>query len=338
MLFNAVFLIFGLIFLVKGSDWFVEAIAVIARKLGVSEFIIGLTIVAFGTSIPELGSSITASIKGEGELVLGNIIGSNIANIGLVIGLAAIFKSLHAKTGLSTKDCTFMLVSMGVFWAFLWDGKIQASEGFICLLIYSYYIGNIFGMKPHTNLKKYLRSFANFFWHISHLEWKSDKGFGLDKFAKINIFKSEIHKDFTIALISAGLIYVGAKYFINSAIFFAELLDIPKKIIGLTIVAVGTSLPELSVSITAAKKGHGEIVIGNVIGSNIANTLLITGVAAWITTIHAIENTIWFTVPSMIILSIIFSRFLKNGITRSHGFILIATYIVFMTVQIFLAK
>ncbi len=327
--------ILGLGLLIKGADVFVEAVAVLARKAGISEFIIGLTLVAFGTSIPELGSALTASMKGEPDIVIGNIIGSNIANIGLVAGLAALFGALKPKTGVSTGDGNIMLMAMLVFLGFAFNGEIVMVEAVFLLAMYIIYTGQIFELKPRIRLMHHLRLFSKFFWGISHLEWKSDKGFGLERFKAIGQSGSETRRDILLTIGSGAAIFIGANLFIDSSIFFAEILQIPKNLIGMTIVAIGTSLPELSVSVSAARKGHGELVIGNVIGSNIANTLLIGGLAGIINPLTFPWWTKMVTAPFMIGIAAVFVIMIRSGgkIEKKHGIGLLTVYLIFIIAQ-----
>ncbi len=319
----------GLALLVKGADWFVESAACLARKIGVSEFAIGLTLVAVGTSVPELSNAVIASLKGVPEIVLGDIVGSNIANIGLIVGLGATVYGVKARGDLPIKDGYILIFSMLMFYGFCFGGGISVSEALICLSVYVLYVAQIFEIKPHIRVKHYMRQFVDFFWGISHLEWKSNRGFGL---GRLSIFHSELRKDLLIIVVSVGMLAFGANMLVDSAVFFADYLEIPKSIIGISLVAIGTSLPELSLCISAARKGYGEIIVGNVIGSNIANTLLISSISAILTPFRVGGIMLYFTIPFMIMMSILLVVLVlrKQEVKQKHGILLLALYAAFI--------
>jgi cation:H+ antiporter len=340
--FEALLLILGLIFLVQGADYFIKSAASIAKKFGISEFIIGLTLVALGTSIPELASSITASIKNATGIIIGNVVGSNIANIGLIIGVAATIAVIKTKKAMLNRDGYIMLFVTGLFYLFMVNGTISRIEAGIFLLLYIVYLIFLIEAKPEFeeyNFGHFLRYFLRFQYLItiksrifSSRDKKKKEITPAQKREMKELFKAGLIKDFLIVIIAGSAVVLGAKYLIESAIFFANLFNIPENMIGLSVIAIGTSLPELAVSISAARKGYGNIAIGNIIGSNITNILLIIGVSGLILPITIIKSTLYYTAPFMIFMSILLLIFIRSywTIRRIEGTIFLILYTIFM--------
>ncbi|MDP3918354.1 MAG: calcium/sodium antiporter, partial [Nanoarchaeota archaeon] len=289
---NIILLLVGLILLIKGSDVFVSTSAKLAKKFNVSGLVIGLTVVALGTSIPELASAITAMIKGAPGLVVGNIIGSNIANIGLIIGIAALFHSLKADNKIYYRDIYILVFSSVLFYLLAFSGLLYRIEGIFFLLLYLVYIFFLFATKDEKTKKYKFRHFLDYFLGFKYVtsfrkstikSLKTPKEKWTKKEVKdISLIKQALWGDILIIIVSIVAITFGARYLVTGSIWLAEIFSIPQSLVGLSVIAIGTSLPELSVSITAARKGLGDIVIGNIIGSNIANTWLVLGVASLI--------------------------------------------------------
>jgi len=335
---------FGLIFLVKGADYFIKSAASIAEKLGVSGFIIGLTLVALGTSIPELATAIAASLKKASGLVIGNVVGSNIANIGLIIGVAATIAVIKTKKPMLNRDGYIMLFASLLFYIFITNGIISRIEAVIFLLLYFAYMIFLMEMKPELqeyHFGHFIRYFFRFQYLVtirsrifSAMNRKKKKEVTPEEKRKIKeLFKAGLVKDFLILIISGFAVVLGANYFIEAAIFFANLFNVSDTFIGLSLVAVGTSLPELSVSITAARKGYGNIAVGNIIGSNIANIFLILGISGLIRPVSVIKSTLYYTAPFMIFMSILLLVFIRSywNIRRIEGAVFLVLYAVFMT-------
>lgn len=331
--------------LVKGSDFFVKSAASIAKKLGVSEFVIGLTLVAIGTSIPELVSSIIASLKQQSDIVIGNVVGSNIANIGLIVGIAATIRLIKTKEEMLKRDGYIMLFAALLFYAFSLNMMISKIEAIIFLLLYFAYVMFLLGTKPKFkgkyNFKEFIRSFFGFRFLIpvisrvtSNLSNTENKKMTPIEERKIQeLSKAGLIKDFLILIISGFAVVFGAKYLVDEAIFFADFFNVPKTLIGISLVAVGTSLPELSVSGSAARKGYGEIAVGNIIGSNIANIFLILGVSGLFFPLSIIKSTLFYTAPFMIFMSLLLLFFIRSQweIRRIEGTVFIVLYLTFMT-------
>jgi cation:H+ antiporter len=339
MLYNLIWMLAGLVLLVKGADYFVEASARLAKKLGVSDFVIGLTVVAIGTSLPELASSVVAALEAYPSIVTGNIVGSNIANIGLIIGIAAVIKTLRTKKSAYVRDSYFLILSAIMFLYFALDGGVTRLEGIILLGIYATYI--LFLYKTRTKNSHYkFRDYLSFLFNFEYLT--TIKSAVIRKAIKkeedrkdkktLELFKESLIADIFIILVSGAAIVFGAKYFIEQAVLLADIFDLPRNLIGLTVVALGTSLPELIVSIKAARKGLGGLVIGNVIGSNIANVFLVFGLASVIIPIPLSEISILYTIPIMAFITLLFVYLIKSRhkITKWSGILLLLIYIAFI--------
>jgi len=356
MLINIILFLVGLVLLIKGSDFFVEASASIAKKLGVSELVIGLTLVALGTSIPELASSVIASLKQHSGLIIGNVIGSNIANIGLIVGIAATITAIKTKEHMLKRDGYIMIFVTVVFYIFMLNNSISRIEAGVFLLFYFAYIVFLFEVEAKEEDESHFREFIRYFFRFKYLltvhsrilagiryqkkndhKLKKEKVSPVEKKEVKELFKAGIYKDYLTIVISGIAIVFGAKYLVEGAIYFASAFNVSDTLIGVSIVALGTSLPELSVSISAARKGYGNIVVGNIIGSNIANILLVTGVSALILPLKVISSTIVFTGPFMILMSILLLVFIKSywQIKRIEGTIFLILYTVFIMLLFF---
>ncbi len=305
---SLIILAIGLVVLTKGSDYFVEAAARIARQFGVSKFLIGLSLVAFGTSIPELVSSIIAAIEGHSGLVVGNVIGSNIANIGLVIGLAAIIGLIRTDRPTLKLNGYIMLFATLLFPIFAFNGVVSTFEAFILLISYIAYIVFLFRFDRQSR------------------DVNQTKG------QNCVSFWPGVLKDLLILFGSGCAIVFGGHLLVKEAVWFAFFLGVPESIIGLSMVAVGTSLPELGVSISAVRKGYGGMLIGNIIGSNIANILLVVGVSSMIAPLHVMPLTLFYLVPFMIFISLLLLLFIKNNwdIGKMAGVSILLLYTVFI--------
>ncbi|MDH5404976.1 MAG: calcium/sodium antiporter [Candidatus Aminicenantes bacterium] len=339
----------GLALLVKGSDFFVKYAASIARKLGVSEFVIGLTLVAVGTSIPELITSMLASIKQQSDIAIGNVVGSNIVNIGFILGLAAALRSIRTRQEMLKRDGYIMLFAALLFFAFSFNRTISRTEAIIFIFLYFAYVMFLFSTKPKLKGKYKFADFIKHFFGFKYLiAAKSEKASNLNKVEKRRITVREerqtkqlskvgLTKDLVILIISGFAVIFGAKYLVDEAIFFADFFNVPKSLIGISLVAVGTSLPELSVSVSAARKGYGDIAVGNIIGSNIANIFLILGASALIFPLSVIKSTLLLSTPFMIFESVLLLVFIKSQweIRRIEGIIFIVLYSLFMIFMFF---
>ncbi|MEL4304803.1 calcium/sodium antiporter [Methanococcoides sp. LMO-2] len=348
MLSNVAILLIGLILLVKGSDFFVSSASSIAKRFGISEFIIGLTLVAIGTSIPELASSIAASLSGSSGIVIGNVVGSNIANIALIVGCAAIISVVKTESDMLKRDGYIMVFASTLFLLFAFDLELSRAEAVILILFYVAYVFFLFEDKSKYEDKSYFREFLHYFVkfkYVGSMNQRIKAGINDYNSGKVKATESGdrkskekkkeltgIYKDILILVVSGVAVIFGAKYFVAEAIFFAELLQLPDTLIGVTLVAVGTSLPELMVTISAARKGYGNIAIGNVIGSNITNIFLVLGFSALVFPLEIAAMSIMFTIPFMIMISVVLLWFINTHweIRRIEGIALIVLYVIFL--------
>lgn len=312
MMIQFLFLGIGLVLLVKGADYFVEGASAVAKKLKIPSMIIGLTLVAFGTSAPELAVNVSASNQQANGLVFGNVVGSNIVNLLFILGLSALIKPIriHMKTIL--KEMPFvvlttlalMLMAMEGLFNFKTNGVVTRSEGWTLILLFLIYLYAIIE-----------------FVVLSRERLKEEDG------PPIAFIKS-------IFLIISGLVAIigGANLVVNGATKIAFWLGLSETVIGLTIVAIGTSLPELMTSVVAAKKGENEIAVGNIVGSNIFNIVFIMGISAVIYPIKilAVNHVdMWFLLlASLVIMTLMYTG---KRLTRIEGLMMMGTYLAYMT-------
>jgi cation:H+ antiporter len=331
---NLLLFVLGLLLLVKGSDYFVNSAANIAKKLGISEFIIGLTLVSIGTSIPELASSVIASIKQHSGIIVGNVVGSNIANVGLIVGLGATIAVIKTHEDMLKRDGYIMLLASFLFYLFVLNKSVSRTEAAIFLLLYIVYLLFLFESKSKFKGKYHFKEFVGYLFKFRYVKTirvafsRKDRSYtGLQ----------HISKDFFIILLSLIAIIIGANFLVEEAIFFATLFGISETVIAISLIALGTSLPELAVTLSAVRKGFGDIVVGNIIGSNIANLFLIVGVSGLINPIVVLQSTINFAVPFMVFIAVLLLVFIRSAwkIRRFEGITFLVLYALFI-VSLFL--
>lgn len=305
-----ILLIIGFILLVKGADYFVDGSSSIAQIFHIPTVIIGLTIVAFGTSAPEAAVSITAALKGQNDIAMGNVIGSNIFNTLVVVGGCAMIKPLHVENSILKKDFPFsILVTVALF--------ILGADVF--------FYGNIGNVLSRSDGLVLILFFVIFIYSMISSALKSEKK------EEEQPPKYSLGKGILIALIGIVGIIVGGQLVVNSASDIAISFGLSETLVGLTIVAVGTSLPELVTSLVAAKKGDSDIAMGNVVGSNIFNILLVLALSA---SIHPINVNILCIYDLIILLGISILTYIfawtKRSVGRVEGGILVVLYILYM--------
>jgi len=305
---SSVLLIIGLLMLCFGGNWLVSGGVAIAKKFRISNLVIGMTIVAYGTSTPELAASIAAA-GDHSAIILGNIIGSNIANVGMVIGVAAILVPLAVKKSVLKKEIPIMLGVSILLVLVSIDGEISQYDGVLLLLglgVFAFYTFRD-ALKQRETTKDDVTSSKN------------------------NIYLK------SAGLIGIGVVvlYIGAILTVDNAVIIATEFGLSEKIIGLTVIAIGTSLPELITSIIAIRKGHTDIGIGNIIGSNIYNILMIMGVGAALGGV-LVTSDVYVDYAIMIIFSISLLIGLKTGIiNRTMGIILATGYVLYLVTAFF---
>lgn len=252
MFLQVVILLVGFLFLVKGADWFVEGAASIAKKLGIPQLIIGLTIVAMGTSMPEAAVSITAAMNQNAGITIGNIVGSNILNILIILGLTALITNVAIQKSTFLYEIPFMLIVTVVLIIFgITGGTVTFAEGVIFWIMFLFYLGYLFVMARKDN---------------------SEDAEGVKAYP--------VWKCILFMLVGGVLVIKGSDFAVSGASEIARYFGMSERFIGLTIVALGTSLPELVTSVTAARRGNAGIAIGNIVGSNIFNILFVIGTVA----------------------------------------------------------
>jgi cation:H+ antiporter len=334
---EAVLLSIGILLLVKGSDFFVASAVRIAKELGVSEFVIGLTLVAVGTSVPEVGASIAASIKHQSGIVIGNVLGSNIANINLIMGIIAVLWVLKTDRQMLERDGYIMLSAAILFYLSMLNEVISRIEGLVFLLLYGAYVLFIVETRSKRDRVYNFKDFVIYFFQFRYLRTTSKTFFESNHVRK----KDKVHglfltrplvKDLGIVVVSTGAIWYGANLLVEAAVFFANLLHLPKTVIGMSLIAIGTSLPELGVTLAAAKKGLGNIVVGNIIGSNIVNIFLIIGVTSTISPLAITKATILTAAPFMIAMTVLFLVFIRSRwqLERIEAILFLFLYGVFL--------
>ena len=402
---NILIFLGGLVLLVKGSDLFVLTSSRIARRFGVSEFVIGLTLVSVGTSVPELASSLTASFQQASGIVMGNILGSNIANIGLIASTAALLTNIKTEEVMLRRDGYIMLFASVLLFLFMLDFEISRLEALIFILFYLAYLLFLLDKVKRHEEEIYFKDFMIYFFKFEYLfdlksrikpqvqergkgnrnsedtkkdtlktgkraqkkneseseielRTKYESEFEIELRTKnepitelrtksktepgyedidVDVTEEKLYKgslliEFFKLIASGAAIIIGARYFVEQAVFFAMLLEVPETLIGISLVAVGTSVPELMVTISAARSNYAGIALGNVIGSNIANTLLILGCAGLVHPIMVTSLSIYYIAPFMLMMSFLLILFIRTGwrVKQFEGLILLLLYLSFM--------
>ena len=295
----------GLFLLYIGSEGLVRGGRSLALRLGLTRLVVGLTIIAFGTSSPELVVSIKAALDGSGAISLGNVIGSNICNIGLVLGLSALINPIRVQAQVVRIQTPIMIVVSIILFLLLLDGNLSRWEG----------LGLFAGIIAYVPFSLFLA--------------KKEKGEAVETNLDIHFdsVRKNIWLDILIVLACLAVLALGAKFFVSGAVSLAKALGISQAVIGLTIVALGTSLPELATSMVAAARKEGDISVGNVIGSNIFNILAILGISSLLRPID-LNGISLVDLGVMIILAVLTLPITKSGfvISRREGIILLAIY------------
>ena len=290
------FLIFvlSLPVLYYGARLLTDGARALAKAAGISEFVIGATVVAFGTSLPELASSALAMLSGHPGIVVGNVIGSNLANIGLALGFAGMLYPIYVSRQITDIDIPFLLASAAANLVVFVDLSVSWVEGVILVLMYMAFLNHEISAHRNSSAK------AEGTLHPKHL---------------LSI------------LVGAVLLYFGARYLISSALTISEALNISESVVAFLLVALGTSLPEIATSVVAAREGKGEIAVGNVLGSNAFNSLIILGGSSFLGVIVVSSSFLYSTLPSMILVSVLLGFMsLNNRITRLEGILLFLIY------------
>lgn len=293
-------LIFGFLLLVKGADFFVDGSSKIAKKFGIPELIIGLTIVAMGTSAPETAVSIAAALKGTADISIGNVVGSNILNILIILGISATIRTIKVGKTTIKYEIPFMIAISALLLLLGLDGTIDFKDGIILWLLFIAYLTYLIIMAKKDKQKK-------------------------EKKSKVILWQAIL-----ATLGGLALIIVGSDISVDAASKIARYAGLSERFIGLTIVALGTSLPELVTSVTAAFKGNNDIAIGNIVGSNIFNILFVIGTSSLILPITFAST---FKIDSLVMIGAALLLFIcslrKQKLDRFSGILMLLSYALY---------
>ena len=299
ILLQVLLLAVGFVMLVKGADWFVDGSSGIAAKFKIPQIVIGLTIVAMGTSAPEAAVSITAALKGNAGITIGNIV-----NVLIILGLSAVVTPLAVTKSTIKVDIPVMIAITGILLWMGYDGTVTLLEGIILLLIFASYIG-----------------------YLMYVAFK-DRKQNTEEAEEISVLKALIW-----TVVGLVLIVWGSDVTVDAATKIAKILGLSERFIGLTIVALGTSLPELFTSVMAARKGNADIAIGNIVGSNIFNILFVVGLSALVIPVPFLEGFRFDMLVSLAAAVLLFLCVLKNQkLNRWAGVLMLVSYAAYFAV------
>jgi cation:H+ antiporter len=320
MLANVAMFAGGLAALYFGAEWLVRGAARLARALGISALVIGLTIVAFGTSAPELVVTTLAAMRGQPDVAVGNVVGSNIVNIALILGLSAAVSAVRVQPGIITREMPIMIAAAVALVALGVDGSLGRADaalllaGFVAFLLYMLRMAR--RGEPTPTLETEFEEFE---------EQSGMVPTGTGR-----------ARDFLLLAVGLVGLVVGAELLVRSAVSFARAAGVSELVIGLTIVSIGTSLPEMATSVIAALRGEADIAVGNVVGSNIFNVLAVLGIAPLVHPIAVDRSLYSMEMWVMLALSLLLPVICRTGlrIARIEGMLLAAGYVVFVWVLV----
>lgn len=290
----------GFVLLIKGADWFVDGSSAVAARFGIPQLVIGLTIVAMGTSAPEAAVSITAAFSGNADITIGNIVGSNILNILIILGLSSVIVPIAVARSTVKYEMPFMILITALLLLLGLDGKLGFADGIVLIVFFAAYLTYLFLMAKRD---------------------KADQ-------PEESIKQMSLPKSIMFVAIGLAMIIFGSSVTVDAASSIAEMLGMNERFIGLTVVALGTSLPELFTSVSAARKGNADIAIGNIVGSNIFNILFICGISALIIPVPFAQHFIFdvvIAIAAAIILTIC-CIIGKHQLKRWAGILLLVSY------------
>lgn len=345
MLIPIIMLAIGFILLIKGGDWFVDGATGIARRFHLPEILIGATVVSIGTTLPEVMVSAGAAVQGSGSIAYGNALGSIICNTALIAAITIAIKPGAAARKSMVLPVSFFYVSALIYClgAYIF-GKFTLSMGIVLLTIFIIYmVSTVLRMKNTAAtidaVKK--EEQGNVLVSEDELEAASGEDHVVESVEKGT--KDTLVKDIILLVIGAAVIAVGADFLVDNAILIAEKCGVSEKVIGLTIVALGTSLPELVTAITSLVKGHGSLSLGNIIGANLFNLVLVSGVAITLNPfevpvsglIGGINASLVLDIPVMLVVMTILTvpTLIKEKLSRWQGVLLLCIYAAFCVLQ-----
>ena len=304
ILLQLLLLAMGFALLVKGADWFVDGASGIATKLKIPQLVIGLTIVAMGTSAPEAAVSITAALKGSAEITIGNIVGSNILNILIILGISALVTPLAVAKSTIKVDIPVVIAATLILLWMGYDGTITLAEGILMLVLFASYIG-----------------------YLMYVAFKERQESDED------VKELSLMKACLWTVVGLCLIVGGSNITVDAATSIAKILGLSERFIGLTIVALGTSLPELFTSVMAARKGKADIAIGNIVGSNIFNILFVVGLSALVIPVPFVQSFRFDAVVAAIAAVMLLICVLKDKkLNRWAGALMLLSYAAYFVI------
>lgn len=321
MILNSLFIILGVALVLWGADRLTEGASSLARGMNVPEIVIGLTIVAAGTSAPELFVSLISALKGTSDLAVGNVIGSNIFNTMLIVGCSAVVAPMAVAKSTVKKDIPFAVAAAGLLFMLcfddmdsphLWGNEISRSDGIILLMAFVVFMIYTFRMAKKDGLMPTPEE--------------------LDELEEQPKDYSKLWRNIFFIVLGLACLIGGSELFVSGASYIAHRWGVRQSVIGLTIVAGGTSLPELATSVVAAYKGRSAIAIGNVIGSNVMNILLVLGLTSVINPLRIMQITIVDLMMMMVSVGILWLfAYTKYSVSRREGAILILGFLIYMS-------
>ena len=302
-------LIGGLVLLTAGGEFLVSGAGKLAKRLGMSSLLIGLTVVAFGTSMPELFVGLIATFQDHPDILTGNVIGSNIANVGLILGICALITPLPVRFKSVSRELYIVLTATLVLFFVAWHGYFPRFLGFIFVASLIFYTIQAFRQRANNKTSK-------------QNEPEGDNANELTSLPLIIL----------LIIIGLGLLPFGSNFFIKGAVDIARHLGVSDLVIGLTLAAVGTSLPELASCLAAIRQRQTNILVGNIIGSNLFNLLMVLGFCGILVPFPMSSNLFFRDIPIMFSLSAVLLPILavQQGLNRVHGFILLISYIGYL--------
>lgn len=311
---SILWLLLGITLLVGGAEIMLRGATALARRLGVPTFIIGLTVVAFGTSMPELATGIGAVLKDRSDLIVGTVIGSNIANIGLVLGLAAVIRPAHVRGGVVRREVPLLIVVTTAMILTLFGGVIGRLEALLLTIGFASFIAWTFYASRHLDPED----------SVLVIEAEDEQGDGKPTLGTV--------MSLVLVVIGLGGIVIGSERAVLGATDLAIAIGVPTFIVGLTLVALGTSLPEVATTVMAALKGHSDLAVGTVLGSNIFNILCVVGVSGLVGELDvpdiAVNRDAWVMLGlTVLLLPIMITHF---TVSRAEGCVLLSAYAVYV--------
>lgn len=305
-----VLFVVGIVLVVKGGDWFVDASSFIARAANIPSFIVGATIVSFATTLPEMIVSVMASVEGKNDMAVGNAVGSVTANTALIMALAMVFMSIKASRKEYLKQCILLILAASLLYIGSLSGKLAPWAGIVLILVFiSFMVFNVISAKSHPQTEE-----------------------------KLQYAKADMLKNIAFFVLGAAGIVLGSNCLINGGSSIATALGVPERVIAVTMVAIGTSLPELVTTITAIRKKESSLSIGNIIGANVIDLSLILPVCTFVSnkSFAVSEQCIRIDLPVCLLVSLIavIPLIVKEKAYKAQGVILLITYVAYLAITI----